>query len=391
MKRKFMEERTMLYHIPDYYREFHCTADRCEDTCCAGWQIAVDRQSLKKYKKVRGTFRSRIKKGVDFKAGTFRHQPKRRCAFLNEDNLCDMYTALGKNSLCKTCRLYPRHIEEFENVREITLSLSCPEVARILMSRSDPVTFHSVEREGEETYADFDPFFYSQLLDARDVIRKILQNRSIPLAVRSGLVYGIGHDMQLRVNRQELFSCGNALKKYQKPAAEQFVQERIRSNLQRPEKQFAFAKRKFRCLHQLELLKKDWELLLLETEQKLFLDHTALEYEKQTEEFHRWLRENEFPWEIQKEQLLVYFIDTYFCGAVYDGVIQKKVQMALFCADILEILVLMRWLRNEKQLDLEDVIELSYRFSREVEHSDLNLKRMEAMMPNNRKRESAFY
>ena len=95
----------MLYHIPDYYREFHCTADRCEDTCCAGWQIAVDRQSLKKYKKVRGTFRSRIKKGVDFKAGTFRHQPKRRCAFLNEANLCDMYTALGKNSLCKTCRL----------------------------------------------------------------------------------------------------------------------------------------------------------------------------------------------------------------------------------------------------------------------------------------------
>lgn len=41
----------------------------------------------------------------------------------------------------------------------------------------------------------------------------------------------------------------------------------------------------------------------------------------------------------------------------------------------------MRWIRNEKQLDMEDVIELVYRFSREVEHSDQNLKQMEAMMP----------
>ena len=42
----------MLYTIPDYYKEFKCTADKCEDTCCAGWQIVIDDKALNKYKKV---------------------------------------------------------------------------------------------------------------------------------------------------------------------------------------------------------------------------------------------------------------------------------------------------------------------------------------------------
>ena len=39
----------MRYTFPDYYREFSCTADRCEDTCCAGWQIVADRKALRRY------------------------------------------------------------------------------------------------------------------------------------------------------------------------------------------------------------------------------------------------------------------------------------------------------------------------------------------------------
>ena len=126
----------MLYVFPDYYKEFACLADRCEDTCCAGWQIAVDEKSLNKYQKVTGSFRKRLQKSVNWKEGTFKQSPDKRCAFLNKDNLCDMQLALGEKSLCKTCSRYPRHMEEFENVREITLSVSCPEVARILLNHT---------------------------------------------------------------------------------------------------------------------------------------------------------------------------------------------------------------------------------------------------------------
>ena len=126
----------MKHYYPNYYNEFSCIADKCEATCCAGWQIVVDEASLKRYKKVAGEFKQRIREGVDFKEGVFYQKNGKRCAFLNEQNLCDMYTALGETAFCETCRRYPRHIEEFENVREFTLSASCPEVARILLSQT---------------------------------------------------------------------------------------------------------------------------------------------------------------------------------------------------------------------------------------------------------------
>ena len=108
----------MLYTIPDYYHEFSCIAGKCEDTCCAGWQIVIDDKSLKKYKRVKGTFRNRLHNDIDWKEQIFR-QYNRRCAFLNEENLCDIYTEAGEKLFCKTCRQYPRHEEEYENVREL--------------------------------------------------------------------------------------------------------------------------------------------------------------------------------------------------------------------------------------------------------------------------------
>ena len=177
----------MQYTIPDYYKEFHCTADACEDTCCAGWQIVIDRKALQKYRNVRGEFRRKMKHSVNWRKSTFRQDKEMRCAFLNEENLCDLYAALGKKSLCKTCRLYPRHIEEFEGVREISLSVSCPEVARILMEKKEPVVFRAYEKEGEEEYEEFDLFLYSMLVDAREAMIQILQNRRYPIAVRVGI------------------------------------------------------------------------------------------------------------------------------------------------------------------------------------------------------------
>ena len=167
----------MIYTIPDYYPSFQCIADKCEDTCCAGWQIVIDKKTLKKYAKIKGPFRKELFKKVNWFQGTFKQDQDKRCAFLNERNLCDLYLSQGEEGFCKTCREYPRHTEEFEGIREITLSISCPEVARILMNRMEPVSFLSFEREGEEEFEDFDPFLFSILEDARKEMISILQNQ----------------------------------------------------------------------------------------------------------------------------------------------------------------------------------------------------------------------
>lgn len=371
----------MLITIPDYYKEFTCIADRCEDTCCAGWQIVIDQKSLKEYKAVTGSYKKTLLKKVNWLSRTFRQNKEKRCAFLREDNLCEMYRELGEESLCRTCRLYPRHIEEFEGAREISLSVSCPEVARILMNRKTPVTFKTVETEKAENYEDFDDFFYSMLLDVRDAMLKILQNRQLPLDIREGLIYGIGRDIQRKVNHQELFNCYSVLEKYKKKSAEDFVRNKVKHNRCHVAGQYMFYRSMFKRIQSLELLKEDWFVLCREVEHTLYESGDAFAYDDISVEFQEWVKAHYPDWEIQKEQLLVYFIFTYLCGSVYDGEILKKVQMALISVDMIEEIMKVRWLRNENYIDVEDVIEIVYRYSREVEHSEGNLKRIEKLMP----------
>ncbi len=375
----------MLYTIPDYYREFKCTADKCEDTCCAGWQIVIDDKALNKYKKVHGKFMGKMLCSVNWKDGTFRQDKEKRCAFLNENNLCDLYINLGEKSLCRTCKMYPRHIEEFEGAREITLSVSCPEVARILMERKTSVKFLEYEKESSadnEEYDDFDPFLFSVLQDARSEMIGILQNRDLPLSVRTLLVLGMAHDMQGRVNHQELFSCNEVINKYTGVKAEVFVKEFLQKN-EKCGKEVRLGKELFEKLYELEFLKEDWYVLLRETELLLYGGKDKVsskeDYQALCKEFREWADKNADR-EIHLEQLLVYFLFTYFPGAVYDGEIYAKVQMAVYCTWMIEKLWTARWLRNEEDLELEEMIELVYRFSREIEHSDDNLKKVEKIM-----------
>lgn len=46
-------ERNMLYTYPHYYKKFHCTASECEDTCCAGWEIMIDKNRWRNIRKQR--------------------------------------------------------------------------------------------------------------------------------------------------------------------------------------------------------------------------------------------------------------------------------------------------------------------------------------------------
>lgn len=371
----------MLYTIPDYYKEFHCVADQCEDTCCAGWQIVIDEKTLEKYKKIPGSFGRILRRKVNWFTKTFCQDKEKRCAFLNECNLCDLYLHEGEKGFCKTCRLYPRHIEEFEGVREISLSISCPEVARLLLNRKEPVTYLTYEKDGEEEYEEFDPFLFSMLEDARKAMIAILQNREHSIGVRAVMVLGMAHDIQGRINRQELFDCFSVIEKYCGKKAETFAGEYYKQTCEKTVKQktrYEQACELFDKLYELELLREEWDHLLLES-QVLLYSKGENEYKKIVQDFE----ENESllsEVNVQSEQLLVYFLFTYLPGAVYDGCIFSKVQMSVYCVFMINELWMARYLKNEKELSMEERIDIAYRFSREVEHSDQNRNKVENMM-----------
>lgn len=378
----------MLYTKPDYFEQFHCIAGQCEDTCCAGWQIVVDKEALEKYKKINTTYLYKLMGCVDWETRTFRQDNEKRCAFLNEENLCDMYKNLGEDSLCKTCREYPRHTEEFDGVREITLSISCPEVARILMERLEPVGFISQEipEEAEsEDFEEFDPFLFSVLENAREAMLKILQNRKLPIQERTLLILGMAHDMQGRINRQEMFACEDVIRKYTGERALKFVKNYLRKagkkdasfqTIAQAEEQLALPM--FNKLYELELLRSEWDTLLHETQAMLFFA-TQERFSKHRENFEIWKKDHP-DIEIHLEQILVYFLFTYFPGAVYDGEVFAKVQLSVYCTWMIELFWMARWVLNGKKITTEEMTELLYRFSREVEHSDENLQYIDTFM-----------
>ena len=135
-----------------------------------------------------------------------------RCAFLNEENLCDLYKALGPDSLCDTCRMYPRHTEEYEGLRELSLSLSCPEAARIILSCKEPVRFLEEEDDLEDDFEEFDFMMFSQLEDTRDVLFSILQDRSLPLTLRMSASEQLTEQYQIRVEEQKEYEIDELLR-----------------------------------------------------------------------------------------------------------------------------------------------------------------------------------
>ena len=55
----------MIYTKPYFYDDFICKADKCEDTCCAGWEVDIDCDTCDKYRNIGGDFGKRLLEGID--------------------------------------------------------------------------------------------------------------------------------------------------------------------------------------------------------------------------------------------------------------------------------------------------------------------------------------
>ena len=138
----------MKVRVPNYFNEFKCIASECEDTCCAGWEIVIDDETHKCYENVEGEFgeilRSKI---VESDGENIFLLNNGNCSFLNEKKMCEIYINLGEDHLCYTCQQFPRYTEEFLDLKEVGLSLSCPEAARIILRKAENTTFNLSEED----------------------------------------------------------------------------------------------------------------------------------------------------------------------------------------------------------------------------------------------------
>ncbi len=381
----------MQYTVPQYYSKFQCLAGSCPDTCCAGWQIGIDKHSLRRYRKVGGTLRNRLYNEIDKGNQVFR-QYEGRCAFLNEENLCDLYLEGGKSLFCRTCRMYPRHIEEFEGLREVTLSLSCPGAAELILRGKECVKFvtKNIPREEKGEYENFDFLLFTKLMDTRDVMYQILQERDTPFKVRMAMVLALGHDLQQRMNRNALFGADSLLKRYQgRKARKWFAGQMAGYEGQDPQVYKKIMENAFSILDCLEVLRKDWRRYLRQKRDVLSRHKWGKEAAIQgiLPKFYiqSGNRDNagyEIQFEVMWEQLMVYFLSVYFCGAVYDGDAWGKVKFSFFNTIFIREMADALWIQNGGDISAVEIQEAACRYSREVEHSDFNRRKMEELLGN---------
>lgn len=351
----------MLYTTPDYFEKFKCLAGDCPDTCCAGWQVMIDEASLKKYRKVKGSFGNRLKNSIRWKEKCF-DQCNGRCAFLNEKNLCDIQIESGEDLLCETCRSYPRHVEEFEDMREIGLALSCPAAAKLILENEERVTFLTTEKEEEqEEYEEFDYFLFSNLEDARTLMLQIIQNRGMNYRIRMAMVLAFAHDLQNCMKHGNLCDIGELLNRYQKPDAPERFAKKLAPYCNRPKDAEMYTKEMFQVFSQLEVLSPRWPSRVGYAKRNLF----ECSHEKKPQSPQNMA--------LYWEQLMVYFVFTYFCGAVYDSDAFSKIKFAVASTMLI--------LEMDKVYD--DIETVARAYAKEVEHSQQNLETMEWNMNHN--------
>lgn len=148
------EEVKMRY--PTYLEEFKCIGGSCEDNCCCGWAIHIDRITFEEYKHIQDKkIKKYINKNIFIKKKCNNEKidyaqiilkRNKRCPFLNKDNYCIIHSNLGEEYLSNVCAIFPKVLNKIDEYYEMSLDVSCIEAARILLSKEEGIDFTEGKR-----------------------------------------------------------------------------------------------------------------------------------------------------------------------------------------------------------------------------------------------------
>ena len=371
--------------VPDYYREFHCIGSRCPDTCCGVWEIPIDEKTMKKYCALE-------RSGFDFHGAADRRKRQivmkdGSCPLL-EKGLCRIHRDLGEEYLCRACRLYPRHDEDYGSVHERSLSLSCPEAARLILRREGRLTFREYVGKGETEEEDpaSRPLF-ARLLRARKQMISMLSFRERPLAHRLAMILAMSHDMQRGISQGKDESLHMIMDRYTLLETEkgyEWFLSKTASFMGRREERYDQMAACLGLLGELTEIYPGYGRMVSGWMDVLYRTEDGLaDYDRAVRE-----SEGEPEIEIMLENLAAYLLCLYVPGAVYDRDLYSKVKYFLFSVLCIREAVTaeraLSRLRREKAMDREETeavfLRLSWSYSRQTEHSDENLDRIENAM-----------
>ncbi|MEN6414822.1 MAG: flagellin lysine-N-methylase [Veillonellales bacterium] len=191
--------RTILQ--PQYVAKFRCIGPACEDSCCIGWQVPIDKTTYQKYRKcadekLRSQMDDKVTRNrganmADDNYAKVKLNDDNSCPFIDSDRLCAIQRQLGEEWLSLTCATYPRITNKVNGTLERSMTLSCPEAARLALLTTGLMEFDQLEesdsiRYNPEKNIDTDDIKLAAkpqryLWELRIFIITLLQNRVYPL------------------------------------------------------------------------------------------------------------------------------------------------------------------------------------------------------------------
>lgn len=214
---------------PSYIDKFQCIGGKCEDNCCIGWDIDIDKETFKKYHKVKDeTMKKMFQKNVhnnkyctneNLDYGRIKLNKAKRCPFLDDENYCLIQGKFGEDYLSSVCTQFPRVLNKVDDHYEICLDSACPEAARIILSSKEKIDFKESEKSlGKYTMSgvldtrlsEFKNTPIKYFKEIRNFSIKIIQNRKLNISSR---LYVLG-DFLNKLEDLEIHKIKEFINKY---------------------------------------------------------------------------------------------------------------------------------------------------------------------------------
>lgn len=372
---------------PFYYDDFKCISNNCIDSCCIGWQINIDENTYKKYKKVKGGFGKELNQGINrirtksnkLEYGKMKLKDK-RCYMLNEDNLCNVYINLGESYLCNTCKMYPRDINKYGEIYERNLYMSCPEVARYFVKHKGNFYFNMDEEELSDLDKDYimnkiyDEKLYNFLWDARSLAMEIIQFKEIEIWKRIIFLKILTDKVQKLIDEENYENYEKVLNAFRDEITKIDVINSLDKITVVSNVKINFIKAVVDVSEKVAIDKIKY-INLLEEYKKLFKSDNENNFNniiKEEDKFNKYLKEKENI----LENLLIYLIYKHFMNALYTKDLNEEINNIIISYAMIKMLLLGRWYKNNKSLSEEDFVEVFYIFSRVIEHNKMFLNKI---------------
>lgn len=195
--------KSVKMRYPIYLNEFKCIGGVCEDSCCIGWDVDIDKSTFGQYSSVsdremKNILEKNLIKNKNYQCDEIdfakvKLGENKRCPFLKCDNYCIIQANLGEDYLSNVCTSFPRITNKIDGIYEMSLATACPEAAKIFLLKEEGIEFiesdenlgkHIISSEVDTRLSNEGWLPIEFIKEIREKSIKIMKNRKFSLDKR---------------------------------------------------------------------------------------------------------------------------------------------------------------------------------------------------------------